>query len=350
MKKLKRKKHLKRKLVEANKEVGTNLFYCSLKNIDFENNKIKGLYFNYDTDMWEEREFPFPDVLYRRTPSLTSRKYKKLREKLRQHGVKRLNYENNFNKWEVYQGLKEMDEMNSYLPWTERYKNKKGLEEMINIYTTVYLKAHKCGRGEQVMRIQKNEINGYDYSYHSKKGLVRNNVETLSELVQKIKKFFRKDDILMQQGIDLISIEDSLVDFRAEVQRNGQGEIEIIAICARSGQKGSPITTHASSYTTEDFFKSVLDYSDEEFEQINLKMKDFLEIAYKSIESLYGVCGEIGIDFGLDKNGEIWYIECNSKSAKVSLKKAYGEEGLRRSSVNLLEYAKYIANQEGGYI
>ncbi|MDQ0157915.1 YheC/YheD family protein [Robertmurraya andreesenii] len=67
---------------------------------------------------------------------------------------------------------------------------------------------------------------------------------------------------------------------------------------------------------------------------------------YESLEKVYGTFGEIGIDFGIDQAGEIWFIEPNSKSAKVSLMKAYDQETFHQAFVNPLLYAKYLYMQK----
>ena len=67
---------------------------------------------------------------------------------------------------------------------------------------------------------------------------------------------------MIQKAIDLIKINDSKVDFRAELQRDGEGKINIIGVSARIGESQSPITIHSSAYPIEKFFKEFLFYSD----------------------------------------------------------------------------------------
>lgn len=47
----------------------------------------------------------------------------------------------------------------------------------------------------------------------------------------------------------------------------------------------------------------------------------------------------------MDDQGDLWLIECNAKSAKVSLCKAYDEETVKKAFLNPLEYAKFIYNK-----
>ena len=63
---------------------------------------------------------------------------------------------------------------------------------------------------------------------------------------------------------------------------------------------------------------------------------------YSALEKIYGTFGEIGLDFGIDKKGEIWFIEPNAKSAKVSFQKAFGRRTFHQAFRNPLEFAKYL--------
>ena len=48
------------------------------------------------------------------------------------------------------------------------------------------------------------------------------------------------------------------------------------------------------------------------------QITSFVTTIYQHLELDYGPCGELGIDIGLDKNNRLWFIECNSRSRKVS--------------------------------
>ena len=51
----------------------------------------------------------------------------------------------------------------------------------------------------------------------------------------------------------------------------------------------------------------------------------------------------MGIDFGLDQQGGIWFIESNAKPAKDSLYQSFDRKTIQSSFLNPLEYAKYLS-------
>ena len=167
-------------------------------------------------------------------------------------------------------------------------------------------------------------------------------IHDLHQLHKHIWSYLSGKHVIIQQAIDLITIDDCIVDFRGELQRNGSDELTITAIPARVGKQNSPISTRGTSYKFDYFFKKMMNFSKEETASTKNRAKDFLVEIYTFVEQAYGPFGELGIDIGLDKTGKLWFIECNAKSAKVSLYNTTSGETLQRAFLNPLEYAKYI--------
>jgi hypothetical protein len=207
-----------------------------------------------------------------------------------------------------------------------------------------YLKGVRGGRGKWVFYIKKVPENGYYYSYFTEE-LIEGRVKNMEELCEKIHVFFKNQNFVIQEAINLIQIEDSKVDFRAELQRNGNGELTILGISARVGITNSPITIHSSAYPLVYFLREILHYPEEKIAELVENICDFLALIYHTLEESYGTFGEIGIDFGIDTSDHIWFIEPNSRSAKVSLMKAFDENTYHQSFLNPLEYAKYLYQQ-----
>ncbi|KHF39855.1 YheC/YheD family endospore coat-associated protein [Halalkalibacter okhensis] len=328
------------KLYQASEISNTKLYMFTLRKIHFNRNIIYGTYFNRSTKRWEERPFSFPDVLYRRS----SIPNQIIQEKFKQKGVKFLNSPKGFNNWKVSQLLLKNKELSSHIPLTKKCQSINDVTQMFKRTNTVYLKSYIGGRGKKVMRIIKLPQKGYHCSYYNNQ-LVEYRAKTFEAFQKTIRSFYRKR-FIMQEGIDLLTIDGYLVDMRAEIQRNGRGEIEVTAIAVRRGKKNSPITTHSKSYTFNSFYKNFLNYTDEQVNMFKNEVTQFLTKIYEQVEKGYGRCGEMGIDFAVDKNKKLWFIECNSRSAKVSLHKAFDNVTINRSFLNLLEYAKFIANEK----
>ncbi|QYR22936.1 YheC/YheD family protein [Paenibacillus sp. sptzw28] len=329
-------------LVEANKEANTNLNFFSRKDINLASRTVSGTFFNFSGNRWERRTMPLPDVIYVRGGS--GQKVAKLITTLERMGVKRINPIVAFNKGNLFEELIRDQEVSPYIPATVSVKEMAEIRTMIRKHEKVYVKARIGRKGTKVMRIEKLSAGGYRYSYSILGDLVRKKVQSMQRLEQVINRFFGGREVIVQQAIDLARVDRGrLCDFRAEVQRNKKGEIEIVGISIRVGQRNSPITTHGEAFRYDTYLSTLFpDYSEAQLVTLKQKINSFLMTVYAGVEKKYGKFGEIGIDFAVDRQGKIWLIECNAQSAKVSIGKAYGELA-RRAFLNPLEYAKLIA-------
>ncbi|ADU31071.1 YheC/YheD family protein [Evansella cellulosilytica] len=316
-----------------------NLYMFSKSNIDFDNSSIIGVAYNPLKKEYEEKKFPIPHVMYRRTSELSD----SFIEKVRNNGTKFINSPKGFNNWVAYNHLNQSPDLQKHLPFTKICKDVDEIKTIFNFTNKIYVKSLVGGRGKHVMKIKKIPFEGYFCSYFNRK-LFQFHYKHYSSLKKHLLSFYN-DHFIIQEAIDLLSTDDRPIDLRAELQRNGNGIVTITGISARRGEQYSPITTHSDSYSLEEFCRNKLNYSDDKLISFHTKVSSFLKEIYEEMEKIYGQCGEMGIDFALDRHENLFFIECNSRSTKVSLKKAYGEEVIKQSFVDLWKYAKYISTK-----
>ncbi len=326
-------------LMKANENAKITMYFFSTKSLL--ENVINGLIFNKNLGNWEIQQFPYPDVIYKMYATKKEHGLsRKLLKRLEKHRTQTLNYLFTFDKWEVYRQLLK-HETAPHLPYTILYNTSEDLENMLNLFPKVYLKHCQSGLGRGVICISKLPDGGYELKYFINKLYVFK-VNNFSSLIHEVHKFYNNKKFIIQEAINLIEIGTSIVDMRAELQKNGNGDIIISALPVRISNSNAPITTHANSVKFEYFFKNFMNYSDEEIVKLKSQIDSFLKKIYCCIEKSYGPSGELSIDFGLDKKGNLWFIENNSMSSKVSFYKAYDKNSIHRSYLHLLEYAKFL--------
>ncbi len=331
-------------LVKANKEVNNILYFFSLRGVNLKERKITGYYWH--KTKWLKRDFTLPDILYIKCK--IEGRYTKTFSALcnivtRNNGELITHYR--FNKWRLYQIMSKDPVMKSYLPVTRTVRQPDDIKKMLQRYKVVYLKSHIGRKGENVLRVGVLPNGGYQYSYYRNEQLTYKSVSSFQALLNVINKFFRGKNFLIQQGIELLKFKNKLMDMRAELQRSGDGSLDIVGISVRYGKPGSPITSHGDAFRFDDFFVKNMGYSKRQLETFRSTVQEFLFSVYEYIDKNYGEYAEMGIDFAIDSNKKIWFIEANSQSTKVSLNKAYGKEVLYRYYKNILEYAKYLYNR-----
>ncbi len=341
------------KLVEANKKAGTILYFFSIHDVDFMRQKILGTYFNTEKRYWETSQFPLPDVFYDRGGGVLPQQQTKsdfIREQLeKSNSLKKLNTRYTFDKWDLHQKLTRYKEIRHFIPKTMCYRKYKDLREMFKISNALYMKDCYGNNGKGVMRVIKLSKNKYKYSYISDR-IVESTVSDIKELVKIFEQLYDRKKFIIQEAINVLKIRDCPVDMRGTVQRNKEGKIDITSYPVRVGKKNAPLTstrTGSRVYRFEDFFEKLSSERNIDICQLKIKIDAFLLTTYECMENAYGDFGELGIDFALDDNFNIWLIECNAKPGYNSLYKSYDKDVIERVFLNPLHYAKYISGFKG---
>ena len=307
-------------LQEASREAKVLLYFFSIKDVDLENQIITGTYYNEETKRWDTAKYNFPDVIYNRRSEGSTPKIRKFRERAAALGIKTINPINDFNKWELYCYLATMPELKSHLPHTVLYHQEQDIQDMLKQYQTIYLKPAVGRYSRKVVRVKLRQDNFFEYSYVDDR-LRLEVAESWDQLVNFYRPFYDRRKFIVQEAINVLRFNGQHVDFRAELQRNGRGHLEIVAISARLAALHSPVTsTRAGTavYKFADLFKSLANYSDLELIDLYNRVSDFLLKVYRNVEKVYGMFGDMGIDFALDQHFNFRLIECNAKSAKVA--------------------------------
>lgn len=338
-----------KELMNANEYANSILYFFSIKDVNFLDSKINGTFFNNDTKIWEKKNFPLPDVLYDRGGG-TLEKQRIISDHIRyqlmkNETIKNINSRYAFNKWDVYQNLITKDEILPYLPFTVNYNCSNDLKECFKKSNSLYIKDCNGSNGRGVVKAIKYNDDEYELSYFYKK-VTRIKFDSFNKLINEIEAIFKDKEFIVQSAIDIIRYNDKPVDLRATVQRNRKGELSISAYPVRVGKLNSPITSTQSGsnvYRFNYFFKNLMNLSNDEFDNLKNDIDTFLIKAYKNIEHFYGPFGEIGIDFAIDTNKKLWFIECNAKPGKDTVYLSYGKNIVTQSFLNPLEYALYLS-------
>lgn len=336
-------------LSKANLKAHTILYFFSINDVDFIGKTINGTYYDPQLQSWSKKTFPFPDILYDRGGG-TLRKQKIISKYIREQlsNTNDLIYFNptySFDKFEVHDKLSNIDSVASYLPVSKLYSNSQDIEKMFKINSILYMKDCHGSNGRGVVRIQKFYNKKYILSYF-KNNVIKEKLNNFNTVIKRINEIFSgKQKVIIQSAINLITLNTNVVDMRATVQRDGNGNINIAAFPVRVASPGSPVTSTKSGscvYNFNDFFIIHMNYSEEKIIKLQYEIITFLNNIYLSIEKCYGQYGEIGIDFALDKKGKLWFIECNAKPGKDTLYLSCDETTIEKAFLNPLEYSKYI--------
>ncbi|MDP5276995.1 YheC/YheD family protein [Chengkuizengella axinellae] len=329
---------------KASEDTDTTLYFFGCHDIDFDRRKIVGTFREKGRE-WSNKEFPFPDVIFDRVHN-SNQSAEIAREKFKELNIKTMNPKSYFDKKELLEELLKFKSLEPYIPRTAPFNGYDDLEKILIEEKSIYLKDIYGRAGIRIMKIKKIKKKGYRYQYSLNKKIHKGMEKNLKKLYQKILKLYKgkENQVYIQTAINLLRVENKIVDMRAEVQRDRNGGLVILAVPVRIAQKGAHITTHSEAVSFQTFFRDQLNYSEQEINKLKNQIDHFLREVYMKTEQIYGSFGQLGIDFALDKNKKLWFIECNAKSAQVSILKAYGENMVQESFKNNLGYAKFLVD------
>jgi hypothetical protein len=305
------------KLLSVKKSVGALPFIFGEQHIDWEQGLIRGYFFHQNG--WEIREVPFPNVIYDRLPNRKTENrsiLKRTKERLQREYLIPWYNPGFFNKLDVYDRLIDDPSVAKFLPETSPFTSFSYIEDQLAKYGHVFIKPFNGSLGYGVHQIiYDKQDNHYYCRYCNKEG--ENRLQKFSTLEGLFSHVFNQQNMskmIIQQGIQLLRINQRTVDFRVHTNKDEDGKWQVTAIAAKVAGAGSP-TTHMKNggviKTLEEIFnEDESSLYNEKLTEVSLKLSESIE------NHMEGIIGEIGFDLGIDRNGDVWLFEANSKPGR----------------------------------
>lgn len=329
---------------DMRKRINGIVFLFTPNCINWENNTVKGYIYSHSPGVWVPATYPIPDVVYDRIASRGSEiKYNSVRERLMQLPYLKYFNPSYLNKWHVHKMLMNEPTLKNNLPDTMKY-SKENLRTMLNLYNVVFVKPSDGSLGLGIIRIIKTEQGTLKYTvYRNKRS--RRQASDVDDFFKKTRKIISDKPYIVQQGLNLATYRGSPFDLRIIYQKDGKGEWIISKKFVRVAAKGSNVSNLSSGGRVA-ISSRVLKYLFKRKDLIEAKNKEIENLCYKVATTLENVSnqiyGELGLDIGIDKNGNPWLIEVNSKPRKAT-DTEFSMTVVRNTFIRPLEYAVHLA-------
>jgi hypothetical protein len=316
-------------------------FFFVLPLQHFSSDYITGYFFQ--EDKWNKCKLPIPDVIYNRIHSRrleASPAFQQFRKQLQVDQIPMFN--NRFlSKWEVYDVLMTEAHLQPFIPISKLY-SRKNLEEMVSDHAILFLKPIHGSQGRNIIRIeQKDYFSQLDFSYFKEKQntLIVHNIDELHETLAP---YMRTSTYLIQQGIPFIHYQNRHMDFRILCHKNHQDAWIVTSVVARFSADKQFVSNIARGGETMRPLKALsLFFDSKTSKQQYLFIQELaLEFASTISQNSEGLTGELGIDIGIDMNGNPWIIEANSKPSKNFEEQ---EIKIRPSAKAIISYCQQLA-------
>ncbi|WP_090115547.1 YheC/YheD family protein [Cohnella sp. OV330] len=297
---------------------------------------------------WVRRVVPLPDVVYNRLPSRraeTGSYITSLREKFVRRHIPIFNW-SFFNKSDVYSLLDKDPEALAHLPESINNPTSEKIKELLEKHHFLYYKPTGGSLGMGIYRLTYHPKRGYFVRYRRGTSNVLLRFTSFASLIRMLRARHgaRLSGYVVQQGIRLIEIDHCPIDFRFHMHKNGDNRWVVAGIGAKKAGRGS-VTTHVKNggqlMTPEQALSRT--FGDRSSEVLQ-NAKDAAVKLSEAIERNYShTLGELGLDIGIDKDGDIWMFEANAKPGRSIFKHPALKEQGRASLQYILDHCLYLS-------
>lgn len=327
----------------AGMQKGAQVIIFPPEQVSLEKRTIRG--WGLSKGKWRVITSPLPDAVYNRILSRKLERIPSVQQTL--HQLSKVNNipvfnEKFLNKQEVFDVLQVDDSIRNMLPETVVYKNN-SLREMAQKYVTLYLKPTNGSLGSGIIRI-KRLSSGWVVQSTTASGTSSRKFSKFSELVRVLSHKIKKQSYLIQEGIDLVKLQNRPVDFRVLVQKNRQGEWSITSSVGRIANSQQIVSNVARGGTIRKAHEVLAELAIKKKPTIQQIRNTALQIAKTFEQKAEGHFAELGIDLALDRKGKIWLIEINSKPSKTDDSLITNSPMITRPSVTkLIDYTLFLS-------
>ncbi|MGG1312452.1 MULTISPECIES: YheC/YheD family protein [Cohnella] len=297
---------------------------------------------------WIRKVVPLPDVVYNRLPSRRAENgsaIATLRERFVSRQIPFFNW-SFFNKSDVYSLLEKDPEALQHLPESVNNPTPEQLKELLEKHHFLYYKPTSGSLGVGIYRLTYHPRKGYFVRYRKGSGNVLLRFTSFNSLMKMLRARHGSGlaSYVAQQGIRLIEIDKCPIDFRFHMHKDGNNRWVVAGIGAKKAGRGS-VTTHikngGSLMTPEQAlnrtFGSRAQTVLQEAKAVAVKLSAAIERNYNH------TLGELGLDIGIDQDGEVWMFEANAKPGRSIFKHPALREQGRASLEYILDHCLYLS-------
>lgn len=293
------------------KYYGIDIIYFRPKDVNIETHTVTGKFLI--NDQWVSKKVEIPKVIDI-SPYCFKRKNRIITNYLQNNCYLTYTNKNRITKEKLQEFMKNDSLLSQYVIPTTRYESFKDLEQQLKKYGTIVLKPIRSERGKGIYIIRKK----------GRKYLVGHNKEVYIFSKRKITKLFKKEitkKYIIQKYISSRALNGDPFDCRIHFEKNGQGKWSIAKIYVRIGIGQTVISNMNQGGGMADpkvFLKA--NFPDK-WKEIYQKLLDLGEIFPYKFESWRKTdIMSLGIDVGVEPNGDIYIFEANGAPATANLK------------------------------
>ena len=309
------------KLVQVGEANGAICYLFGLQKINFQNSTVSA--YLLTRDGWKEHTLPMPDVIYDQIISRKieqKEKWATVRKTLSKIYGDRIFNDGFFDKWQVHEWLSNEPKMKQHVLSTIRHTTTQNAVSFLQKYQMIFLKPVHGSLGVGIARFVRQSDGTFAFDLkQTTSSVTHGRAKNALEAVKTFEKRLSRKQYVWQEGITLLTYKERPFDIRILMQRDETGEwkrTKMFARVAKAGDFTSNISGGGEGLPIDDVLSEI--YGSERVKQkCRRQIAQVSKLTVQTLEHESGkTYGELGIDIGLDKTGNVWIIEVNSKPRK----------------------------------
>ncbi|NGQ96381.1 YheC/YheD family protein [Brevibacillus sp. SYP-B805] len=243
------------------------------------------------------------------------------------------------DKGSVHQLLWKNEQLRPYLPKTRLF-TRPTLVQFLGKFDVVYVKPAVGSVGEGVVRIERK---GDRFLTVSSK--LRKRTDKV-RLMTAMRGWVGRRRFLVQQGIPLAKYQDRTFDVRVSVQRDGTREWCVSGMVAKVSNRYNKLSNLARgghAVPLDQVLASL--FPQEKIAQVKSRLAVAARMIAKEYAKHFPSLADLGLDMGIDREGNPYLIEVNVRDQRYSFFEAGELEMFKRTYRHPLEYGKSLFKQ-----
>ncbi|MFD2329819.1 YheC/YheD family protein [Cohnella sp. GCM10020058] len=320
---------------------------------DSSTNAVAG--WRYTDGSWRRETVEAPALLYDRLwPDSRESRERSLTalRTMRDRGGFRLLNGSLPGKTAVLRTLSRCAEIRPLLPPSAAYRGVASLVAWVGARGgSAFLKPSGGSQGKGALAIAETSGGSWTLSGRDASGaLVRARRFPRREALQEVRNWVGHRPYLMQPLLALRGADGEPFDLRALMQKDGGGGWVMTGIAVRTGAPesvtanlhGGGVARPPAPYLAELFGERTAG-------RLLERLREASGSIVARLEQMYGRFAELGLDYGIDRGGRVWFLEANTKPGRASMAEA-GDAAMSDAINNPLAYARYILLVSSGRV
>ncbi len=213
------------------------------------------------------------------------------------------------NKWQRHLALSRGDAVRRYLPETALL-NIQTARKFLDRYQVVFIKPVFGSYGNGVAKISRTKR-----SYRVQSGLKVKYFDSRTQVIKTMLKLAGSKKFLIQQGIDLLSVNQRPIDFRVMYFKPYNRWLNV-GIAGKVAAPNKIVTNYrngGSFISLKQALRRTNYPLDKHFDQVNREIRNVCRNVAFQFGGTYRKSRRLGIDIGVDKQLKPWILEINTR-------------------------------------